>query len=65
MGQLKATNMEVEHESESQENDIVVNTCGFIDNAKEESVNTILDFVKRKEEGSVESFCYGLLVRAL
>ena len=55
MGQLKANNLEVEHESESQENDIVViNTCGFIDNAKEESVNTILDFVKRKEEGSVE-----------
>ena len=55
MGQLKANNMEVEHESESQENDIVViNTCGFIDNAKEESVNAILDFVKRKEEGSVE-----------
>ena len=55
MGQLKANNMEVVHESDSQENDIVViNTCGFIDNAKEESVNTILDFVKRKEEGSVE-----------
>jgi len=55
MGQLKANNMEVEHESESQENDIVViNTCGFIDNAKEESINTILDYVKRKEEGSVE-----------
>ena len=55
MGQLKANNMEVAHESDLQENDIVViNTCGFIDNAKEESVNTILDFVKRKEEGSVE-----------
>ena len=55
MGQLKANNMEVAHESDSQENDIVViNTCGFIDNAKEESVNTILGFVKRKEEGSVE-----------
>ena len=55
MGQLKANNMEVAHESESQENDIVViNTCGFIDNAKEESVNTILDFVKRKEEGTIE-----------
>ena len=55
MGQLKANNIEVTHESESKENDIVViNTCGFIDNAKEESVNTILDFVKRKEEGSVE-----------
>ena len=55
MGQLKANNIKVEHESESQENNIVViNTCGFIDNAKEESVNTILDFVKRKEEGSLE-----------
>ena len=55
MGQLKANNMEVAHESDSQENDIVViNTCGFIDNAKEESVNTILDFVKQKEEGLVE-----------
>ena len=55
MGQLKANNINVEHESESQENNIVViNTCGIIDNAKEESDNTILDFVKRKEEGSVE-----------
>ena len=54
MGQLKANNMAVTHESESPENDIVViNTCGFIDNAKEESVNTILDFVRRKEEGAV------------
>ncbi len=55
MGQLKANDMDVEHESTSQDNDIVViNTCGFIDNAKEESVNTILDYVKRKEEGAVE-----------
>ncbi|MDG1850431.1 MAG: 30S ribosomal protein S12 methylthiotransferase RimO [Flavobacteriales bacterium] len=55
MGQLKANDMHVEHESTSQENDIVViNTCGFIDNAKEESVNTILEYVKRKEEGTVE-----------
>lgn len=55
MGQLKANDMEVEHESESDDNNIVViNTCGFIDNAKEESVNTILDYVQRKQEGSVE-----------
>lgn len=55
MGQLKANEMEVEHQSESDENNIVViNTCGFIDNAKEESVNTILDYVQRKQEGSVE-----------
>jgi ribosomal protein S12 methylthiotransferase len=55
MGQLKANDMEVEHESESDENNIVViNTCGFIDNAKEESVNTILDYVQKKQEGSIE-----------
>ncbi len=55
MGQLKANDIEVEHESESEENNIVViNTCGFIDNAKEESVNTILDYLQRKEEGLVE-----------
>ena len=55
MGQLKANEMEVEHESESDENNIVViNTCGFIDNAKEESVNTILDYVQKKQEGSIE-----------
>ena len=52
MGQLKANDKNVVHEKEG--NIVVVNTCGFINNAKEESVNTILDFVKRKEEGSVE-----------
>lgn len=55
MGQLKANDIEVEHESSSQDNNIVViNTCGFIDNAKEESVNTILNFVQKKQEGEVE-----------
>ena len=44
MGQLVANNMEVEHESEKDDsNIIVINTCGFIDNAKEESINTILE----------------------
>lgn len=52
MGQLKANGKEVVHE---QSGDIVViNTCGFIDNAKEESIDTILDYVQRKEEGLVE-----------
>ena len=55
MGQLKANNMEVAHESDSQENDIVViNTCGFIDNAKEESVNTILEQIHKKEAGDID-----------
>ena len=52
MGQLKANGKEVVHEEEG--NVVVINTCGFIDNAKEESVNTILDFVQKKKEGLVD-----------
>ena len=52
MGQLKANGKEVVHEKEGEI--VVINTCGFIDNAKEESVNTILDYVQKKEEGKVE-----------
>ena len=54
MGQLKANQFEVEHESVSEDSEIVIiNTCGFIDNAKEESVNQILHFVDAKREGLV------------
>lgn len=52
MGQLRANNKEVAHEEEG--NVVVINTCGFIANAKEESVNTILDYVQRKEAGEVD-----------
>ncbi|WP_047419416.1 30S ribosomal protein S12 methylthiotransferase RimO [Cellulophaga sp. Hel_I_12] len=52
MGQLKANKKQVVHEGEG--NIVVINTCGFIDNAKEESVNTILDFVQKKEAGLVD-----------
>jgi len=52
MGQLKANGKEVVHEEEG--NIVVINTCGFIDNAKEESVNTILEFVQKKEDGLVD-----------
>jgi ribosomal protein S12 methylthiotransferase len=52
MGQLKANNKEVVHEEEG--NIVVINTCGFIANAKEESVNTILDYVQKKDEGIVD-----------
>lgn len=52
MGQLKANNKEVVHEEEG--NIVVINTCGFIANAKEESVNTILQYVQKKEEGVVD-----------
>jgi ribosomal protein S12 methylthiotransferase len=52
MGQLKANGKEVIHEQEG--NIIVINTCGFIDNAKEESVNTILEYADKKEQGLVD-----------
>lgn len=52
MGQLKANGKAVAHEDEG--NIVVINTCGFIDNAKEESVNTILDFVQKKEAGDID-----------
>jgi ribosomal protein S12 methylthiotransferase len=52
MGQLKANNKNVVHEEEG--NIVVVNTCGFIDNAKEESVNTILEQIQKKENGEID-----------
>lgn len=52
MGQLKASNKEVVHEQQG--NIVVVNTCGFIDNAKEESINTILNFAEQKEQGLID-----------
>jgi ribosomal protein S12 methylthiotransferase len=55
MGQLKANNKEVVHEDENDDGNIVViNTCGFIGKAKEESVNTILHYVDKKEAGTVD-----------
>jgi ribosomal protein S12 methylthiotransferase len=55
MGQLKANNFEVEHESKHDDSEIVIiNTCGFIDNAKEESVNTILRYAEAKSRGQVD-----------
>ena len=55
MGQLKAGQLEVAHESaELGENDIVIiNTCGFIDNAKQESIDTILQYSELKEQGKI------------
>jgi len=52
MGQLKANDKDVVHEEDG--NIVVINTCGFIDNAKEESVNTILDNIQRKEAGEID-----------
>lgn len=55
MGQLKANEMDVEHESDKEDaNVVVINTCGFIDNAKEESINTIIEQAERKSDGKIE-----------
>ena len=52
MGQLKASGKDVVHEEEG--NIVVINTCGFINNAKEESIHTILEYVQKKEDGEVD-----------
>lgn len=54
-GQLKANDIDVVHESKKTDHNIVViNTCGFIDKAKEESINTILDHVELKKKGKLD-----------
>lgn len=55
MGQLKANKFEVEHETDPDDAAVVViNTCGFIDNAKQESIDTILRYAEAKKKGLVE-----------
>jgi ribosomal protein S12 methylthiotransferase len=55
MGQLKANGKDVVHEDENEAGNIVViNTCGFIGKAKEESIDTILHYAKRKEAGEID-----------
>ena len=52
MGQLKSNNKNVVHEEDG--NIVVINTCGFIDNAKQQSIDTILENVKKKNEGLID-----------
>ena len=60
MGQLKASGKDVVHEEKG--NIVVINTCGFINNAKEESINTILEYIQKKEDGLVDKvFVMGCL----
>ncbi len=63
MRQLQANGYEVTHDSPSPEGEIaVINTCGFIGDAKEESINTILEFCQAKEEGRLKKvFVMGCL----
>ena len=56
MGQLRANKFNVEHEGTSDDHQIVIiNTCGFVDNAKQESIDTILRYVDAKKAGDVET----------
>ena len=55
MAQLKANKFDVEHESMDDDAEIVIiNTCGFIDNAKQESIDTILRYAQAKKDGEVD-----------
>lgn len=55
MAQLKANKFDVEHESLQDDAEIVIiNTCGFIDNAKQESIDTILRYAQAKADGQVD-----------
>ena len=55
MGQLKANNFDVQHESTEDDSSIVIiNTCGFIDNAKQESIDTIIRYADAKKSGLVD-----------
>nr|MBP8073718.1 30S ribosomal protein S12 methylthiotransferase RimO [Bacteroidia bacterium] len=52
--QLRGNDIDASHETDTPANIVIINTCGFIDRAKEESINTILDYVQRKEAGEIE-----------
>lgn len=55
MGQLRANDFTVSHEDDNSDAPVVIiNTCGFIDNAKQESINTIIEWADAKEKGLVE-----------
>jgi ribosomal protein S12 methylthiotransferase len=53
MGQLNAAGVEVVHDSDEPADVVVINTCGFINDAKEESIDTILQYAEAKKEGRV------------
>ncbi len=56
MGQLRANKFDVSHESKKNKPDdiVIINTCGFIDNAKQESIDTILYYAREKQQGKIQ-----------
>lgn len=62
MGQLKFNNLEVTHESGEESDYVVINTCGFIQDSKEESIDIILNYIEAKKAGLIEKvFVMGCL----
>jgi ribosomal protein S12 methylthiotransferase len=55
LGQLEAGNVAAKHEDVENADTIIINTCGFIDNAKEESINTILHYADEKKDGNIDN----------
>ena len=54
MAQLKSGDIQAAHEHQDDADTIIINTCGFIDNAKKESIDTILEYAELKKEGEIE-----------
>lgn len=54
MGQLKANDFDVTHQADKSNEIVIINTCGFIEKAKEESINTILEYAEAKRKGKIE-----------
>jgi ribosomal protein S12 methylthiotransferase len=52
--QLRGNNIQASHETDDGANIVIINTCGFIDSAKEESIATILHYAQAKEEGQID-----------
>lgn len=52
--QLRGNNIEAAHESANDANIVIINTCGFIDAAKQESIDTILQYAEAKEDGLID-----------
>jgi len=62
MGQLKQNNLKVSHESNTESDYVIINTCGFIKDAKEESIETILNYIEAKKAGLIKKvFIMGCL----
>ena len=54
LGEIKARGLDVMHESDEASDYVIINTCGFIGDAKEESINIILDYAAAKKNGEIE-----------